>query len=271
MAHMENKPLISVVIPTFNRPTLLVRAIQSVVDQDYKNVEIIVVDDASEVDVKPYLEGFDLTLLKNDCNSGPCASRNKGLRESNGTYINFLDDDDILLPAKLNKQVQLFERSVDPKLGVITCDLLDERSGDSVKILNHVKGDIYDKLLKKYCVSGTETLLFKTEYVNNIGGFDEELESSQEYDLLIRFSEFYNIDYIGEVLTKKFRSEDQIHLNFDKKIQGAKHLYAKHNDRFKEVGIGFWLMKKLKLQLLLFRFYVGKIFGEKMYRKLLRE
>lgn len=269
---MQEAPLISVVIPTYNRPRLLGRAIQSVVDQDHPNIEIIVVDDSSEIDITSVTGGFEhIRLLKNQENKGPCFSRNRGLEVARGAFINFLDDDDILLPGKLSKQLDVFERSENPKLGVVTCHLTDERSGNPVTIFNRVEGSIYRTLLSEYAVSGTETLLFKTEFLKKINGFDEKLESSQEYDLLIRFTEYYDIDYVDEVLTKKFRSENQIHLNFDKKISGTKYLYKKHDHRFKRIGSFFWLKKRLKLWILLIRFYIGAFVGEKAYRMLLKE
>lgn len=269
---MKKKPLISVVIPTYNRPHLLVRAVQSVIDQNYSNVEIIVVDDASDKDMKPELEQYpQVKLLENSENKGPCYSRNKGLKEAKGLYINFLDDDDILLPGKLERQVACFEVSEDEKLGMVTCHLEDRRSGKQKVIYNQVRGGVYKLLLNKYTISGTETMLFKTSAVKEFGGFDEHLESNQEYDLLIRFSEFYTVDFVDEVLTRKYRSKDQIHLNFKKKVRGAKYLYRKHNYRFKEIGFFFWLKMQVKLQFLLFRFRVGQIFGEHAYRLLLNE
>lgn len=269
---MKDKPLISVIIPSYNRPALLVRAVESVIDQNYPNIEIIVVDDASDLDIKSALNRYpEVKLIENLNNRGPCYSRNKGLSEANGEYVNFLDDDDIFLPGKLEKQVACFESSKDEKLGMVTCHMEDERSGKSKIIYNRVQGDIYKMLLNKYAVSGTETMLFKTEGVKQVGGFDESLASSQEYDLLIRFSEFYTVDFVDEILAKKFRSVDQINYNFNKKISGAKYLYRKHNQRFIDVGFLFWLKLQIKLQFLLFRFRMGKVFGENAYRLLLSE
>jgi len=266
------KPLVSVIIPTYNRPEFLRRAVDSVVNQTYANIEIIIVDDASQVALSGYpSDQREIKVLENSENKGACYSRNLGLSKAKGDFINFLDDDDILFPEKIEKQVEVFLAASDPSLGIVTCHSKDERSGQPKIKYNRVKGGIYRALLDRYIVSGTETLLMKTAAVEGVGGFDEHLQSSHEYDLLIRLSKDHTIDFVDEILTREFRSTDQISTNFDKKIQGAKHLYAKHDDRFKEVGIGFWLKKKLKLQLLLFRFYVGKIFGEKMYRKLLRE
>ena len=263
--------LVSIIIPSYNRVELVERAIQSVLNQSYSNVEIIVIDDASDVDIKPRLEGYDkVKFYRNEENRGACYSRNRGIKEARGEYINFLDDDDVLLPTKLEQQIERFSQSKDPDLGMVTCHANDGRSGEFVVRKNKVKGDIYNLLLNRFTVSGIETMLFKTQYIREIGGFDENLQSSQEYDLLIRFAERYTVDFVDEVLTKEFRSFNQISTNFDKKIQGARYLYKKHNHRFRENGFLFWLKMRFKLRILMLRFYAGKIFGEKVYRMLLR-
>ncbi|MEX0724237.1 MAG: glycosyltransferase family A protein [Gracilimonas sp.] len=267
---MEGNYLITVVIPSYNRPELLERAVNSVLDQTYSNIEIIIVDDASDTEVGLVFEKDEkVKLLRNNQNKGPCYSRNRGLKEAKGEFINFLDDDDILFPEKIEKQLSCFENSDDNFLGMVTCHSMDQRSGKEQVKYNRIKGNIYKDLLGSFLVSGIETLLFRTEAVKEAGGFDEALESSHEYDLLIRISEFYTIDYVDEVLSKEYRSLNQISINFSKKKQGARYLYAKNSDRYRKIGFIFWLKMQIKLRLLLFRFYIGKVFGEKAYRLLI--
>ncbi len=263
--------LISVVIPSYNRPERLIRAVNSVLEQTYKNLEVIIIDDAS--DNKIHLRDLEnserVRVLYNDVNRGPCYSRNRGISEARGEYINFLDDDDILFSDKLEKQVKFFNDSKNQKLGMVTAHAIDERSGEVVEKYNRVQGNIYTSLLKSYAVSGIETMLFKTSIIKSLGGFDIELESSQEYDLLIRFAENHEVDYVDEILSKEFRSENQINTNFAKKISGAKYLFKKHDCRFRDKGLIFWFRSRVKLKILILRFYIGKIFGEKAYRLLL--
>lgn len=265
-------PLVSVVIPTYNRPEYLKRAIRSVLNQTYSNIEIIVVDDASDLDLAPLKEMFpDVTFLKNEQNRGACYSRNRGIEIAAGEFVNFLDDDDELYPKKIELQVQKFTESDNQKLGMVTCHLIDERSGKPVEIRNKVRGNIYRKMLRRYAVSGTETMLFKIGPVSEAGGFDDALPANHEYDLMIRISESYDVDYVDSVLTKKNRSVNQININFDKKITGARMLYAKHKNRFRNQGLLFLITINLKYRLLHLRFLIGKLFGEKVYRSLLRE
>ncbi len=267
-----NSPLISIVIPTYNRPDFLRRAIGSALNQTYSNLEIIVVDDCSDLELDQFRKEFpSVKFYKNSDNRGACFSRNRGLEVAIGDYINFLDDDDELLPGKIELQVNLFQQSQDPELGMVTCHLLDCRSGDEKIIENRIRGDVYKEMLSGFAVSGTEAMLFKRSVFDQIKGFDENLESSQEYDLFIRASEFCTIDFVDQVLTRKNRSENQISLNFDKKIQGAKYLFEKHDKRYREIGPFFRMKMRMKLYGLVCRFMIGKWFGEKAYRFTIRD
>lgn len=268
---MPTDSLVSVIIPTYNRPDFLRRAIASVRAQEGINYEIIIVDDASDEDLSSeFASAPDVTYLRNKKNRGGSFSRNRGLEVAKGEYVNFLDDDDEFLPGKLHLQLQKFEESELKDLGLVTCHMADGRSGEEVIIKNTDRGSLYRESLKRYTAKGTPTMLFKTEAVRTIAGFDSSLPANQEYDLIIRFSKHYTIDFVDEVLAKANRSVNQISMNFDKKIDGARMLFEKHDQAFREQGTAFRLRMKLKLMVLLFRFRVGKAFGEKAYRALLR-
>lgn len=243
------------------------RAIQSSLKQSYDNIEVIVVDDHSDTKLEDFKTEFpSVRFFRNSENLGGCYSRNRGIKEAAGEYINFLDDDDELFPDKISRQVEIFQTSTDPELGMVTCHSIDRRSGREKVVKNAVEGDIYKDLLAKYLVAGTETMLFKASVLKEVGGFDEKLKSSQEYDLFIRASENFNITFVDDILTRRNRSVDQISLNFDKKIHGAKRLFRKHDERYRDMGLSFWIKMRLKLYGLICRFMIGKYFGEKAYR-----
>lgn len=268
----ENKPLVSIIIPTYNRPDLLQRALKSALHQTYSNVEVIVVDDHSENDIEELQKEYPKVIFyRNSENRGGCYSRNRGIKESEGVYINFLDDDDEIFPEKLELQVKKFNQSIDPILGFVTAHADDKRSGRTIIKYNRVKGEVYHQLLKEYAISGIETLLIKKESLEDIGGFDNDLKSSQEYDLMIRLSEKYTVDYVDRVLSREHRSRDQISLNFDKKISGAIYLFRKHDKRYRAIGTFFWMKMRLKLYGLICRFWIGKLFGERAYRFVIRK
>src|SRR5918999_4669232 len=115
-------PLISVIIPTFNRPKMLVRAIKSVNRQTYPNLEIIVVDDESSSDINSFIEkecdNIALQVLRNTRRPGGAGTRNTGFYASKGEYIAFLDDDDEWLPQKISRQFDVFQKSTQ-KVGII--------------------------------------------------------------------------------------------------------------------------------------------------------
>lgn len=265
-------PLVSIVIPTYNRPDYLERAVKSTLLQTYENIEIIVVDDCSELDLDLLKNKYpSVCYLKNNTNRGACYSRNRGIWEASGEYINFLDDDDELFPEKIELQVKKFRDSSVENLGFVTAHVEDNRSGKTIIKKNRASGDMYLRLLEKYAISGIETLLIKKECLQKTGGFDDKLQSSQEYDLMIRLSEKYNVDYVDRVLSRQYRSRNQISLNFDKKIQGTKRLFQKHNTRYRKIGLLFQIKMQLKFYGLICRFMIGKLFGEKVYRSTIKD
>lgn len=269
MNHPEFKPVVSVIIPTHNRPEYLKRALTSVQEQTFDKVEAIVVDDASSTDLTGVIRDFPKVIfLRNKTNRGPCYSRNRGLKQARGEFINFLDDDDKLYPQKLEKQVAIYRNSPDHKLGMVTCHVLDRRSGKKIVTYNKLQGNIYKKLLYGYALAGTETVLFKKSGLNEVAGFDEKLQSSQEYDLFIRMAKNFTVDYVDKILTEKYKSTNQISVNFNKKLSGAHYLFKKHSDAYLAEGLFFWLFMRLKFWGLSARFMVGKYLGERYYRLL---
>ncbi len=270
---MNSSPLVSVIIPTHNRPELLVRAVKSVKRQTYPNIEVIIIDDANDSRVFDlYTNDETVKLLVNETNRGGCYSRNRGIAKSKGKYINFLDDDDILYPTKIEKQVALFAKNPHQieRLGFVVCHTNDGRMGFNVIKYNKVRGDIHKRLLEKFLIDGIETVLYKKEALQKVNGFDEEMISNHEYDLQIRLSEFYEVDYVDEVLTEEFQSTGQISVNFDMKIKGAKQLYAKHKNAFKKQGYLFSLKLWAKYKLLNIKFRMAKLVGVEVYNRFLR-
>lgn len=270
---MSKYPLVNVIIPTYKRPDILTRAVDSVKNQTYPNIEIIVVDDANDVRVRTLYENDpDVTLLVNETNRGGCYSRNRGLSIAKGEYINFLDDDDILYPTKIEKQVLFFKENPNEveNLGMVTCHTNDGRSGKNIIRYNRFRGNIYKKLLLKFLISGIETVLYKSKVLKKVNGFDNDLVSNHEYDLQIRAGKKYSIDFVDEILTQEFISVDQISVNFDKKLKGAKQIYKKYKKAYNERGFIFSWIVFIKFQLLYVKFRIAKTLGARIYFKLLR-
>ena len=146
--------LVSAIITTHNRQDLLLRAVRSVFSQTYKNIELIVVDDASNDRADELLKEFNLQYIyipKEESKGGNHA-RNTGILTAKGEYVALLDDDDYWLPTKIEKQVRLIE---EKKSGIVYCGRIKERHQDgnistSVDIKN-MEGDIRKEVLHRGC------------------------------------------------------------------------------------------------------------------------
>jgi len=130
MTTVNDKPMVSVIIPCFNGEKFVAQAIESVLNQSYQRFEIIVVDDSSSDNpvsiVKPYLTDTRIKVIKHEVNKGILVACNTGIRASTGELIAFLDQDDLWLPEKLEKQVAVF-LSGGKELGLVFTNLLIEK------------------------------------------------------------------------------------------------------------------------------------------------
>lgn len=191
-------PLVSVVIPTYKRPGMLGRAIDSVLNQSYQNIEIIVVDDnnsgdVSRKDTEVFMEDRynnqpKVTYLKHEKNKGGSAARNTGITNSNGEYISFLDDDDEYYETKIEKQVAKFLEVTSNNIGVVYCgfNFFDENGNLVNKKATYIKG--CTNVLRKHLISsiiGTPGLMIRKEILSKFGTF-KDLICGQEYELILR-------------------------------------------------------------------------------------
>lgn len=200
--------LVSVVITTYNRVNELKRAIKSVVQQSYKNLEIIVVDDnvdnSMSEKVKLIVEAFNdkrIILKKNKNNLGGALSRNAGIQYSKGSYVAFLDDDDEYLPTKIEKQLKLFKESNDPKLALVYCYCNGIFNGKITKkyCYNYVGNCLYDAML--LCIAATSQWMCKKECLVDVGMFSD-VPCKQDSTVIIKLlSKGYVIDRVPEVLS----------------------------------------------------------------------
>jgi glycosyltransferase involved in cell wall biosynthesis len=260
---VRKKRLVSIIIPTHNRLTTLLRAVKSALNQTYQHIEVIIVDDASKISPENEIRKLQdprIQFFRMERNVGAPVTRNFGIKQAKGEYVNFLDDDDLLLPRKIELQLEQFAKSKIKNLGVVTCDVLYQRSDISGVKKNRKKGNIQRDLLRSYCVFGTETMLIKRKYLLP---FDNRLQSNQEYDLAIRLARQCSFDYVAEVLTKKYQTEGQISFDFDKKIAGTRMLWKLHKKEFKEHKI--LLYNYFRFSYLLCKYTVGKYIGKRMY------
>ena len=261
---MDNNKLISIVIPTRNRPKYLEKAIQTVLKQTYQDFEIIIIDDGSETDYNPILKKHKdkrIKYYKNPNKKGAPFSRNLGTEKAKGEYIAFLDDDDEWDPTKLEKQIKEIK---NPKVGLVICYSLDKRFGRQ-RISKPPKTVTYKNLLRSFNLSSTSSYMTKKKIIKEIGGFDLSLPSAQEYDLAIRISKKYQIITIPEILMTQNASEGQISENWTKKIKGIIAMYKKYAKEYPVLGFKKCLKNHFKNLGLILMFSLGFIFGNKIY------
>lgn len=202
--------LVSVIIPTFSRPKFLPRAIESVLAQDYDNIEIIIVDDNgigtdnqlyTERLVLPYIINRQIIYLKHHHNMNASAARNTGLTYSRGDYIAFLDDDDEFLPSKIRLQVQKLDHS-NHDIGGCYCNWIWKKGDKVIKKNRHVEeGNLADKmLLLENVICGGSSLLLKREVCIELNGFDETFYRHQDWEFLIRYFRKYLLLVVDEIV-----------------------------------------------------------------------
>lgn len=178
--------LVSVVIPTYKRSDMLIRTIESVLNQSYNNIEVIVVDDnnndnyrkETEEKMIKYKHNPKIRYIKHKRNLGGCAARNTGLRESKGEFICFLDDDDIIYKEKIEKQVEFLENNQN--FDIVYCSRKVNNMIHSPKI----EGNISYYLLSGDSIVITIMLLFKKNKIGNVK-WNPNLKRNQEAGFLL--------------------------------------------------------------------------------------
>ncbi|MDR2934256.1 MAG: glycosyltransferase [Candidatus Adiutrix sp.] len=182
-------PLVSVIIPTFNRAWSLGRAIDSVLAQDYRPLELIVVDDGSTDETSrllaPLAAKGRLRLLGQP-NRGVSAARNAGLAAAQGSLLAFLDSDDEWLPGKLEAQVEFLEHH--PEQGLVQTQERWYRGGRRVnpgRRHRKLAGDIFIPSLS-LCLISPSAVMLRRELLDEAGLFDEDLPAAEDYDLWLR-------------------------------------------------------------------------------------
>ena len=204
-------PLVSVIIPTYKRSNYIIRAINSVINQTYKNIEIIVVDDnelndefsiETENKLKKFIINKQIIYIKHLYNKGVSAARNTGIEIAKGKYIAFLDDDDEFYPDKTKLQLDIFNNSRED-LGLVYGACLKIDFDNNFKEIIHPKidGDVHDILGINYIGSPSIVMVTKTA-LNKINGFDINLDHKEDIDLYYRISEFYKVSYTNEIVAK---------------------------------------------------------------------
>ncbi len=234
------QPLISVIVATFRQNEMLLRALNSLKAQTYKNFEIIVVDDndskefnvlVNDVITKFRQENEDISLkfIVNNANLGSAKTRNVGIDASSGEYITFLDDDDVYLPENLEKQIEnMLKTNADYGLTDIKIYYENERLCDN-RERSYIKSTKKEDLIcyhLKYHLAGTGTLIFKKDYIEKIGKFGD-INFGDEFFLMLKAIENDGkFTYLPGCYVKAYMHYGEIGLsNGESKISGENVVY----------------------------------------------
>ncbi len=227
-----SEPRVSVVVPTYRRPELLCRAVDSVLRQSFVETEVIVVDDnglghpMQEATQQALQASFDdprLHYIANEQGVGGGEARNVGIRAARGEYIAFLDDDEDWLPEKLAEQVRLLDQA-QSEVGVVDTGFYDLKPGRKArKALPKMQGWIFERLLRRTGGRAPKlsTLLCRKSALEAVGLFDPELPARQDYDLFVRLAREYRFESVMKPLAyKRHDADHRIGGNPDNRVRG---------------------------------------------------
>ena len=231
--------MISVIIPTHNRAGSLIRAVESVRNQEYKDFELIVVSDGSTDETDTVMEEYtEKDRRIKYCHymhaQGANHARNVGVMESSGEYIAFLDDDDEWYPNKLTKQLQVFEG--DKRIGLVysAIRIIIQDKGIHYLSIPKARGDLRKEILLHNCIKTTSSVLLKRNVFESAGGFDEKLPALQDYDFWIRCLQITEVGYVREPLVNYYVNDgsNQISSYTDKYITAMEIIDEKYIELF---------------------------------------
>ena len=206
-------PKVSVIIPVYNGEKYIAYAIESVLCQTYKNIEIIVVDDDSKDKTAEVVKNYQETYNQTDKqevltyiyqkNQGAAAARNKGIVSSTGEYIALLDYDDIWEPEKIELQVKYMIEHQE--VGMVHSDAgFIDKDGNLIDDMKRPKGfTVYGRCFKELFIQNkirTSTAVIRTSCLDKIGLFDEDIRYCEDLDLWLRLAREFSIGYVDQIL-----------------------------------------------------------------------
>lgn len=203
------QPLVSVVLPTHNRGSILRVSLSSVLAQTYENMEILLIDDASSDNTRNVVEGLNdnrVIYHRLKRNMGPGGARNVGISVAQGEFVFFQDSDDIWLPEKVERQLAAYYLFSEQKRNVVGGFCRFIKIGNRVtsvipreENLHRFGGHFHEPLLRGNLI-GTPTLMVESTVLRKIGGFDECLSTLEDWDLALRLSREGLLAFTNDIL-----------------------------------------------------------------------
>jgi glycosyltransferase involved in cell wall biosynthesis len=270
--HDQQNPLVSIIIPTYNRAGLIKDTLHSVESQTYANWECIIVDDGSTDNTSEVVKKFidrdkRFKLLFNKRKKGAQGARNTGLLEAMGKYISFFDSDNLMQPERFSKQIRYLENN--SLCDVCTCysHLLDDKNEIwGTHEWNSAGNILKDLLIGSTYVDYNSSVIRKT-VIDKIGFLDEDCPSYQEWDTHIRLGGFARYGTVPEFLVSYCtRSTGRISTDLRRELHGLTYIYAKHKQLWIDnAGKDVFLLNIYSLSLRILREY--KIANKEMFQE----
>lgn len=222
---------ISVIIPTYNRARTIKKSIESVLNQSIRVKEVIVSDDGSSDDTEQIVATIDdkrIIFLKAETNNGACHARNKGIETASSEYIAFQDSDDIWLPNKLERNVEII---VQNKVDVVVSNhnIISENGQRFFSERKSALLSLDELLYRNYC--STQTMFGKKE-VFQATCFDINLPRFQDWDISIRIAKKYKLYYDSTPLVNLYVGDDSITKSSKKGIVALERIVEKYKEDF---------------------------------------
>lgn len=266
------KEKISVVLPTYNRCKTINRAVSSVLNQTYSEIELIIVDDASTDATENVISNIHdsrIRYIKLDKNVGPSRARNIGVDEAKSNYIAFMDSDDEWYSTKLERQMNYYLKN--QQYGLVYCPYFYENGRKIIQIPSklipkeNLEGNIYYSLLDSNKI-GTPTILIKKDIFLEFGGFDENLNCLEDWDFALKVAGKYKIGFVDDILMKAYLTSNGVNSNTKNAILGLIKICARYTEmdksKIKKTIINLLIKNKIPSETLNYEIIKSKLLTE---------
>jgi glycosyltransferase involved in cell wall biosynthesis len=222
---ISSQPLVSVIIPAYNAEKFIVRTLESVLSQTYKNIEVLVINDGSTDRTVEIVESFaqkeSRMRILHQPNLGPSAARNCGIQSSKGEFIAFIDADDIWHKEKIQAQVECFQRSGRSVGLVYSWSMIIDESGSPLTGIAHqYSGNILAELIHSNFVGNGSSAMIRRSCLKEIGNFNVDLRGPEDWDMYLRVAERYEFQVVPKYHIGYTRVLSSISANYENQERG---------------------------------------------------
>lgn len=226
--------LVSVIIPVYNRASIIKTTIDNILEQSYSDIEIIVVDDGSTDNIKDIMASYQkdkVSFISYGSNKGACYARNVGINNSKGEYIAFQDSDDYWYPEKIQHQLDYLEKT---NADICICGMKQIYENGKIKFFHAknfsdkditVENELGHSFISTQLLFGKRSCFLEEQ-------FDETFPRFQDWDLGIRLVMRYKMVFLDEILVKRYLQANSVSNNHKKGYIAGKLLYEKYNDEY---------------------------------------